>query len=56
MVHDKKLNDAVLKEMQNHGKQGGLSGIEIIDGVVMVEDDWTPENVNLTPLDHKCEC
>lgn len=46
MVHDKKLNDLVLKEVQNQGKQGGLSGIEIIDGIVLVEEEWTPQNVS----------
>ncbi|KAK5944229.1 long-chain fatty acid-CoA ligase [Knufia obscura] len=49
MVHDKKLNDIVLKEIQNAGKQGGLSGIEIIDGVVLSEEEWTPQNGLLTP-------
>lgn len=49
MVHDKKLNEIVLKELQKQGKEGGLSGIEIIDGVVLVEDEWTPQNGFLTP-------
>jgi len=52
MVHDKKLNDIVLKEIQNQGKQGGLAGIEIIDGVVLVEEEWTPQNVSARSRKH----
>ncbi|KAK4191990.1 hypothetical protein QBC35DRAFT_259980 [Podospora australis] len=49
LVHDKKIHAAVLKELQNAGRAGGLSGIEIIDGVVIVEDEWTPQNVSSIP-------
>lgn len=45
LVHDKKLNRLVLKELQNAGRQGGLSGIEIIDGVVMADEEWNAANV-----------
>ncbi|EFQ33159.1 AMP-binding enzyme [Colletotrichum graminicola] len=44
LVHDKKLRSAVLKELQNAGRSGGLSGIEIIEGVVMSDEEWTPQN------------
>lgn len=44
LVHNKKLQSAVLKELQNVGRQGGLSGIEIIDGVVLADEEWTPQN------------
>ncbi|KAI1856842.1 hypothetical protein JX265_011483 [Neoarthrinium moseri] len=44
LVHNKKLQSAVLKELQNAGRSGGLSGIEIIDGVVMSDEEWTPQN------------
>ncbi|CCF42946.1 AMP-binding enzyme [Colletotrichum higginsianum] len=44
LVHDKKLQAAVLKELQNAGRSGGLSGIEIIEGVVMSDEEWTPQN------------
>ena len=47
LVHSKKLNTLVLKDLQAAGKAGGLNGIEIIDGVVMSEDEWTPANVSL---------
>lgn len=46
LVHNKKLQAAVLKELQNAGRAGGLSGIEIIEGVVMSDEEWTPQNVS----------
>ena len=47
LVHDKKLNNVVLKEMQTAGRDGGLAGIEIIAGVVMSDEEWNPQNVSL---------
>lgn len=47
LIHDKKLKGIVLKELQAQGKKGGLSGIEIIDGVVMADEEWTPQSVSL---------
>lgn len=47
LVHNKKLNGAVLKEMQNAGRSGGLAGIEIIEGVVLSDEEWTPQNVRV---------
>ncbi|KAK3398612.1 hypothetical protein B0T20DRAFT_213590 [Sordaria brevicollis] len=44
LVHNKKLQAAVLKELQNAGRAGGLSGIEIIEGVVVSDEEWTPQN------------
>jgi len=41
---NEKLNGLVLKQLQSDGKAGGLSGIEIIEGVVLSSDEWTPEN------------
>jgi len=46
LVHDQKLNGIVLKDLQSAGKEGGLAGIEIIDGVVLADEEWTPANVN----------
>jgi long-chain acyl-CoA synthetase len=46
LVHDKKLNGIVLKQMQAAGKDGGLAGIEIIDGIVMADEEWTSANVS----------
>ncbi|TVY65521.1 Long-chain-fatty-acid--CoA ligase [Lachnellula suecica] len=48
LAHDKKLQDAVLKELQQAGRQGGLSGIEIIEGAILADDEWTPQNGMVT--------
>lgn len=47
LCHNKKVNDLVLKAMQDAGKKGGLSGIEIIEGVVLADEEWTPQNVSI---------
>jgi long-chain acyl-CoA synthetase len=47
LVHNKKLKSLVLKELQNTGRAGGLSGIEIIEGVALSDEEWTPQNVSL---------
>lgn len=44
-MHNKKLNGIVLKELLKSGKEGGLGGIEMVDGVVMSEEEWNPQNV-----------
>jgi long-chain acyl-CoA synthetase len=46
MVSDEKLNNVVLKEVQKAGREAGLSGIEIVDGVVLADEEWTPQNVS----------
>ena len=46
LVHKKQIQDEVLKELQQAGKQGGLSGIEIIEGAVLADEEWTPHNVS----------
>lgn len=48
LVHNKKLQNAVLKELQASGRSGGLSGIEIIEGVVVSDEEWTPQNQLVT--------
>lgn len=45
LVRNKKLNGIVLKELQEAGRRGGLAGIEIIDGVVLADEEWTAANV-----------
>ncbi|TRX96784.1 hypothetical protein FHL15_002090 [Xylaria flabelliformis] len=44
LVHNKKLKSIVLRELQNTGRAGGLSGIEIIEGVALSDEEWTPQN------------
>jgi len=46
LVNDEKINELVLKELQAQGKRGGLAGIEIIEGVVLTDEEWTPQNVS----------
>jgi long-chain acyl-CoA synthetase len=47
LVHDKKINKAVLRQLQEAGQKGGLAGFEIIEGVVLADEEWTPQNVSL---------
>ncbi|KAI2633380.1 acetyl-CoA synthetase-like protein [Xylaria nigripes] len=44
MHHDKKVRDAVHKDLIAVGKKAGLNGLEMISGVVLVEDEWAPTN------------
>jgi long-chain acyl-CoA synthetase len=43
-VHEKKINGLVLKELQATGRSGGLAGIEIVEAVVLVDEEWNPMN------------
>ncbi|KAH0343545.1 putative AMP-binding enzyme, partial [Aureobasidium melanogenum] len=38
-----KVQSAVCKTLQSVGKQHGLQGIELIQGVVLSEEEWTPQ-------------
>ncbi|KAF2489366.1 acetyl-CoA synthetase-like protein [Lophium mytilinum] len=44
LVHDKKVNAAVLKQLQSTGQKAGLAGFEIVAGVVLADEEWTPQN------------
>jgi len=44
LVIDQNVKDAVLKELLVAGKAVGLQGIELISGVVLAYEAWTPEN------------
>jgi len=48
IVHNEKVQSTVLKDLISVGKKGGLSGIEIIDGVVIADEEWTPQSGLLT--------
>ncbi|OJD17833.1 hypothetical protein AJ78_02074 [Emergomyces pasteurianus Ep9510] len=48
LVHNKQLNSIVLKEMQNAGRAGRLKPFEIIEGVVLSDEEWTPQNGYIT--------
>ena len=47
LVHNDKVRAAALRELIAAGRQGGLAGIELVEGVVLTEEEWTPQNVNL---------
>lgn len=50
LVQNEDLKSAVLKQLQNTGRTLGLKGIEIISGVVLSDEEWTPQNVSPLPL------
>lgn len=45
LVKNDHLESAVFQELLAAGKRGGLGGIELIAGVVLVPEEWTPQNV-----------
>ncbi|OXB35281.1 hypothetical protein LQV05_006035 [Cryptococcus neoformans] len=45
---DEKVADAALKELNNVGKKAGLKGMELLEAIVLVADEWTPESGFLT--------
>lgn len=48
MHGDKKIRDAVLKSLQGVAKKNGLSSMETVQGVVIVDEEWTPGNVSIS--------
>lgn len=48
LVHNEKLKGIVLKQLQDAGRAAGLRGIEIINGVVLSDEEWTSQNVSST--------
>jgi long-chain acyl-CoA synthetase len=44
LIRDPKVNSLVFNQMQAIGKRAGLASFEMIAGVVMAEEEWTPEN------------
>lgn len=50
LVHNEKLKSLVLSQLQQAGRAGGLRGIEIVGGVVLSDEEWTPQNVSGRPL------
>lgn len=48
LVHSEKLKGIVLKQLQDAGRAAGLRGIEIINGVVLSDEEWTSQNVSST--------
>ena len=46
LVHNEKIKKAVLRELQSTGRKAGLAAFEILDGVVLTDAEWTPQNVS----------
>jgi long-chain acyl-CoA synthetase len=46
LAHNEKVQAEVLKELQTAGRSGGLSGIEIVEGAILADEEWTPQNVS----------
>lgn len=46
LVQNEQLKSTVLRQLQSVGKAGGLKGIEIVSGVVLSDEEWTPQNVS----------
>ncbi|KAI1826726.1 acetyl-CoA synthetase-like protein [Xylaria intraflava] len=44
MHHNKRVREAVQRDLIGVAKKAGLGGLEMISGVVIVEDEWTPAN------------
>ncbi|ODN72837.1 hypothetical protein, variant [Cryptococcus amylolentus CBS 6039] len=45
---DEKVAEAALKELNAVGKKAGLKGMELLEAIVLVADEWTPESGFLT--------
>ena len=45
LVENKAVVDAVHSELFSVGKRAGLSNIEMLQGVVLSAEEWTPESV-----------
>ncbi|KAL5316950.1 hypothetical protein ACEPPN_016002 [Leptodophora sp. 'Broadleaf-Isolate-01'] len=48
LVHNEKMKKAMLRELQTTGRKAGLAAFEILDGVVLTDAEWTPQNGFLT--------
>jgi long-chain acyl-CoA synthetase len=46
LIHDEKVKGLLVKELQGTGRKAGLAGFEIIEGVVLTDSEWTPQNVS----------
>lgn len=46
LIHEPKINSTILKQLQDAGRKGGLASFEIIDGVVLADEEWNPQNVS----------
>jgi long-chain acyl-CoA synthetase len=50
MRTNKNVKAEVLRDLVEVGKQAGLGGMEIVSGVLIVDEEWTPANVSTLPF------
>jgi long-chain acyl-CoA synthetase len=55
LAYNERIQQEVLKQLQAVGRKAGLAGIEVITGVVLADEEWTPQNVNPS-LFHPFSC
>lgn len=55
MHTDTKVKSLVLKDLQNTGRRAGLTGIELVAGVVITEEEWLPPTVRFN-FPNTCHC
>ncbi|KAF9886671.1 long-chain fatty acid-CoA ligase [Aspergillus nanangensis] len=48
LVHNESLKRMVLQQLQAAGRAAGLKGPEILSGVVLSDEEWTPQNGYMT--------
>lgn len=48
IAHDEKVKQAIQTQVLSTGKQAGLKGIELLEGIVISTQEWTPQNGFLT--------
>ncbi|KAI0999512.1 Acyl-CoA synthetase [Podosphaera aphanis] len=49
LLNSESIKDMILSDLQSVGRNSGLASFEIIDKVVIVEEEWTPESGLVTP-------
>lgn len=47
-LRDRRMTDAVMRDLIAQAKAAGLSPLETVAGVVLTDDEWTPQNVSLS--------
>ncbi|KAH7464163.1 Acyl-CoA synthetase [Fusarium oxysporum f. sp. matthiolae] len=52
MHYDPKVRSLILKDLQSTGKRSGLASMEIVSGVVITDEEWTPPS-GLVTATHK---
>jgi long-chain acyl-CoA synthetase len=48
------LKELVLRKLQMAGKKAGLASVELIEGIVLINQDWTSQNVSLSKASFFC--